>query len=189
MRNNIFPLPKVEDLNRYFRADFHRGVLIWLPRPPTEFAPGNYGEDASANAWNAKNAGKRALNSAHNQGYRAGTFLGRRTLAHRVIYKMFHGIEPDHIDHINGDRADNRICNLRSVSIGQNQKNQKIHKRNQSGVAGVDLHKPTGKWQARISSNNQHIYLGLFNSFEGAVTARKQAEARYGFHKNHGRAA
>lgn len=106
--------------------------------------------------------------------------------AHRLAWLYMTGQWPEQIDHINHDRADNRWENLRNVSPQGNSKNKYIRKDNTSGVQGVGWHSDTGKWRARITHNGELIHLGLFNCITSASIARKRAEVKYGFHKNHG---
>lgn len=106
---------------------------------------------------------------------------------HRIIYKMTHGVDPIHIDHINGVRDDNRIENLRSVTVSENSRNQKKSKANTSGHTGVYRCRRSNKWYTQITINFKTKTLGYFHDKQDAIKARKQAEIKYGFHKNHGR--
>lgn len=109
-------------------------------------------------------------------------------MLHRIIWKLYYQEEPlGEIDHINGDKTDNRINNLRVVKAGENNKNTKIPKNNTSGHTGVTWNTSSKKWQAQIVSNRKRYYLGVFDNFEDAVKERKKAEKKYGFHENHGR--
>lgn len=111
-----------------------------------------------------------------------------KVLLHRIIWKMVYGEEPDTIDHINGDPSDNRLVNLRSVPQGDNARNIKLKKNNTSGHMGVYFDKRRKMWVSRIHhGHNRH--LGHYNTYEEAVQVRKEAERRYWFHENHGRAA
>jgi hypothetical protein len=92
-----------------------------------------------------------------------------------------------HIDHINGDGLDNRWVNLREVTVQENSRNAKIRKNNKTGVMGVGLHKPTKRWRAYINVSGKQLHLGLFDEFDDAVFARREAEKLCGFHENHGR--
>ncbi|MCK1783382.1 HNH endonuclease [Pseudomonas sp. TNT11] len=104
---------------------------------------------------------------------------------HRVIWLITFGEWPKgQIDHINGIRDDNRIENLRDVTVQGNQRNQHIRTDNSSGVPGVRLE--NGKWRVRIKIDGKYICVGRFQNFDSAVAARKDAEAIYGFHPNHG---
>ncbi len=83
-----------------------------------------------------------------------------------------------HIDHINGDKLDNRRANLRVVSPSRNQVNRKrLNKNNRSGVRGVD--QAFGKWRAQITVDRTNHYLGLFENKDDAIAARRQAELQY----------
>jgi len=108
---------------------------------------------------------------------------------HRIIWMMVYGHWPDEVDHINGNRTDNRLCNLRNVTRQENARNRCKSKNNTSGVVGVSWHILRNKWQAHIVVNNERLHLGNFNNKEDAIAARKAAEVKHGFHKNHGRSA
>tara|TARA_R110001606_G_scaffold190822_1_gene338772 strand:+ start:384 stop:701 length:318 start_codon:yes stop_codon:yes gene_type:complete len=95
----------------------------------------------------------------------------------------------DQIDHISGDRSDNRIENLREATQTENSRNMKTLANNMSGVMGVSWDKRERHWIATISDDNSSVRLGRFKSFEDAVAARKAAEVEYGYHPNHGRPA
>ena len=105
--------------------------------------------------------------------------------AHYVIWVMNYGeIEEDkQIDHIDHDRKNNRLENLRLVDIFGQRRNMSISKRNKSGKVGVRYDKVNCKWVAEIAGN----WLGRFNTFEEAAAARESAEQQLGFHPNHGK--
>ncbi|WP_272536299.1 MULTISPECIES: HNH endonuclease signature motif containing protein [unclassified Providencia] len=94
-------------------------------------------------------------------------------LAHRVIYEMHHGeIQEGHtIDHIDGDRLNNRIENLRSVTMSVNLRNRGMQSNNKSGFTGVYYAESLGKWIASIGKTR----LGKFTSFDEAKRARLSA--------------
>jgi len=77
------------------------------------------------------------------------------------------------VDHINGDKLDNRKHNLRICSHQENSWNSR-HPRGPSGFVGVTFHKPTGKWRADISKDYKTIYIGLFETPELAALARDE---------------
>ena len=121
-------------------------------------------------------------------GYIQVRISGRSYAAHRLAWLYMTGSFPkDEIDHINGDRGDNRWINLRQVSKAENRKNAAIPRRSTSGVIGVNWDKHAGKWLARITVDKHVIYLGGFLDMESARVARKLGEEKYGFHPNHGR--
>ena len=100
--------------------------------------------------------------------------------AHRLAWFYVYGTWPeDQIDHINRNRSDNRIANLRDVSRKQNMQNASKPSNNTSGHPGVYWHKQRSKWQARIKHNQKLIHLGCFATIEEAIAARKAGELRY----------
>jgi hypothetical protein len=124
----------------------------------------------------------------HSVGYLQVCIDGRLYLAHRLAWFITFGKWPEgQIDHANGCRTDNRLVNLRVVSGDVEQhRNRAKPRNNTSGVTGVHWHKPTGKWRAQIMVERKNKHLGIFDSFEDAVRARKAAEEEHGFHENHG---
>ena len=168
-------LPSAETLRKLLRYDPETGLLFWRSR-------GNY-------AWDRRFSGKRAFTSQNNSGYFVGGINRKSYVLHRVAWKIVHGEDPERIDHVNGDKADNRLCNLRSVTHQENQKNTPRPKHNKSGVVGVCLDKRSDKWFAQIQVNGKCVNLGLYDDFSSAVQARKTAEIKFGFHENHGREA
>ena len=107
----------------------------------------------------------------HPNGYWQIYVLGRNYLAHRLAWAFSSGSWPEkHIDHINEDKKDNRICNLRDVSHSINLANQKNPQRNNiSGYRGVT--KRNDKFQAQIVINKKYTSIGYFNSAEEAHKA------------------
>jgi hypothetical protein len=86
-------------------------------------------------------------------------------LAHRLAWLYVYGEMPkDQLDHINNDKADNRITNLREANNYQNQYNKPKQPSNKSGYKGVSFHKDTGKWQAQIRVQGVNKYIGLFDT-------------------------
>jgi hypothetical protein len=120
----------------------------------------------------------------HGNGYLSGRLFNRNVYAHRVAYAIYHGHWPTaQIDHINGNRMDNRIANLRDVSAAENSKNKRMLDSNSSGIVGVSFNQ--GKWVAMLGKR----HIGRFATIEGAAEARRQAEIAAGYHENHGRIA
>ena len=122
-------------------------------------------------------------------GYIQVSVNGRLHYGHRLAFLYMEGVFPvGQVDHVSGCRSDNRWANLRAVSNRENQRNAARGKNNTSGVTGVSWDEPRGKWSVRIGRNSKSVAVGRFANFEAAVSARKEAEVRYGYHKNHGRA-
>lgn len=100
----------------------------------------------------------------------------KKVLIHRLIV----GCPNDMIvDHIDGNPLNNRKSNLRIVTRSQNCMNRELHSNNTSSITGVNFHKQSSKWNARIMVNNKRISLGLYDNFDDAVAARKAAEEKY----------
>ncbi len=180
------------EISKLLKYEPETGKFYWLPRPVEMFSGGAFrgGAEAKAKTWNIRYAGKEAFTSLHNRGYIQAGLLGRGYLAHRVAWLLATGSWPtDQIDHINGNRADNRIINLREVSNLENAKNMTLSKRNKSGVCGVFWLNHINKWWASIRVDGVRKNLGYFADFHDACEARKQAEQKHGFHPNHGKEA
>ena len=112
---------------------------------------------------------------------------GKFHYMHRLAWLYTHGVWPKDIDHINGIRYDNRLVNLRSVDRSTNNKNSKRQTNNVSGVTGVNFDKFTGRWLVRASIDGKAVNLGRYDTKEEAITVRKAAEKRHGYHPNHDR--
>lgn len=111
----------------------------------------------------------------HNNGYWSITIDKKPYLEHRLVFFLFNGFMPKAIDHINGDKQDNRIENLRQCTFSENGYNTGISKRNKSGIKGVGFHNKANKWRARILHNYKEIHLGLYKTKEEAENAVKIA--------------
>lgn len=179
MAKKLIPTP--EELRQLLRYEPETGKLYWLKRPRQAFA-----SQRSYNSWNSKHGGKEALTTITAEGYKSGTVLRTHQLAHRVAWAIHHGEWPTlQIDHINRDRNDNRIENLRDVSKRENARNMGRRWDNKSGCTGVSWCKREGKWTAYIRHHRQ-IHLGYTPRFCEAVKLRKAAERKYGFSALHG---
>ena len=95
---------------------------------------------------------------------------------HRLIMNPSDDKVVDHIDH---NRLNNKSSNLRVCSKHQNNMNTSLSRNSTSGVIGVHFNKQRNKWQAHITFNYKYIHLGLFDTLEEAIEARKQAEIEY----------
>ena len=113
-------------------------------------------------------------------GYLQIRLHNRLHLAHRLAWLYVYGEWPKgQIDHINRNRSDNRISNLREVSHKQNGQNAGKYSHNTSGHTGVSWYKHTSRWQAQIMHNYKLIHLGRFTDIGEAIAARKAAEKLY----------
>lgn len=144
------------------------GVFIWLVNA------GRFGRIKAGTIAGSK--GK------HGGGYIEIGRNGALIKAHRLAWAMMKGEWPvNQIDHINRIRSDNRFCNLRQATGAQNMLNKTLYSSNTSGAQGVNWHKATGKWVARIGISGKRHSLGYFKSFDEAIAARDEAKKH--FHK------
>lgn len=141
---NTLTLEKVRSVLRF---DPDTGVFTWIKSPT-----------------NKVKAGSRAGTFHKALGYWAISVFGHRTYCHRLAWFYMYEEWPQEIDHINGDRADNRIANLRSATKKQNCENKAMHPRNTSGFRGVHQCPKTKMWVARITNHGRGKYLGHFKT-------------------------
>nr|UVM90008.1 MAG: zinc-binding loop region of homing endonuclease [Bacteriophage sp.] len=124
------------------RYEPETGLLIWVePRAPS-LSPGDI------------------AGSLRPDGYIRVTIDGKQRFAHRLAFELM-GVEvPRYVDHINGDRSDNRWANLRPATSQQNSFNRKCERKPER--------LKSGKWRARFVSGGKRVELGIFNSEEEA---------------------
>ena len=116
------------------------------------------------------------VGNKHYKGYLRFTLNRKTVFVHRYLYEKYHNVKlrPDEeINHINHNRSDNRIDNLEVVN---HQKNSQYR---ENKTTGISWHEQSKKWRVRIGFNYKRISLGLFDKFEDAVKARKDAEKLY----------
>lgn len=179
-------LPEPEFLREILDYDPETGLLTWKVRGVWLFTDGKQTAQHNAAIWNGKNAGKLA-GCRNLKGYIVLGFGTRLIRAHRIAWAITHGAWPEsEIDHINHDRADNRIANLRVVGRKDNMKNISLRPESKSGVSGVSWCKNRKKWQVAIHDGEKRVALGRYDILADAVAARKAAEVRLGYHENHG---
>lgn len=170
-------------LRQLLSCDPEAGLLIWQPRPIEAFS-----NVKSWRVWNARFSGKRACAASNGKGYLRGMIKNHKYFAHRVVWAMTHGKWPsDELDHVNGDKTDNRLANLRVVDRTTNNRNSARRKDNTTGATGVFKVRSTGRFMAYIRVDRRVRHLGFFGTFDEALTRRKAAEVEFGFHENHGR--
>lgn len=105
-------------------------------------------------------------------GYRMTYINGKSVRVHRLIWFIVHGEWPSGgIDHINGRRDDNRLCNLRVVS-------QMINCQNRRNAKGICFSKSSQKWVAKIIVNKKYVFLGRYSSEYEARKAYLYAKSR-----------
>jgi hypothetical protein len=138
------------------------------------------------NTWNSQFAGRPAFASDHGTGYLAGKLLGRTFKAHRVAWAIFYGeIPAGEVDHLNGNRSDNRIANLRVVTKAENQRNAKRRADNTSGKTGVSWCERDAAWVVQVQSDGRRLRRN-FKAREDALAYRSELERSLGFSDRHG---
>lgn len=138
-------------------------------------------DDATGRLLNRKNRGGRSYagmpaGHLHTRGYRHVVVNGKVCKEHILIWVYLHGEIPVgfQVDHIDRDRANNKMCNLRLCTAFENQHNRCKNKNNTSGFKGVYV-TPSGKYVAEIMSNRKRYRLGTFETKEAAARAWNEA--------------
>lgn len=168
-------LPTPEELRQLLRYEPETGKLYWKPRPAIMFD-----EIRHCNIWNARYANKEAFTSVKGSGYRHGRVNYKPLLAHRVIWAMVHSRWPEaQIDHVDNDRLNNRIGNLRESTHAENMRNQCNRKTNKSGYKGVHWDSRDKAFRAQISYEGKKIFLGYHATAEAAHAAYCEAAKKY----------
>lgn len=153
--------PSFEQINEQLAYDPETGAITWRLSKK-----GNSGAGTSAGCNHP------AL------GYVLIGVLRQRLYGHRIAWLLTHGHWPEHqIDHINGNRADNRLANLRECSHAENQQNG-LARRNRHGYPGVDQDPKTGKYRSRVVIGGVKHNMGGFDSPEQAHNAYLEAKQR-----------
>jgi len=161
------------------------GTVLWKHRPRSHFS-----SEAAFQTHDRHKAGTVAGGVDSSTGYRVVGLCRKLFYAHRVAWALHHGEWPNGvIDHIDGDRLNNALSNLRVVTQFENARNASIGRNNTSGAVGVSFDKRSGKWRARVMHQYREVYSGLFASKEAAIAARAAKAKDYGFHENNGRVA
>ena len=174
--SNLLKLcPEQTVLRELLDYDAGRGVLIWRARNAAWF--------------NARFAGRDAGCSNQN-GYAILRIGPKNYQTHRIVWKWFYGEEPpEMIDHIDGNKKNNRIDNLRATNHFANAMNTKMHRRNKTGVTGLSRRGPNGPWRARVQCFGVSYRVGTFTSIEEAEAALGVFRRKLGFSDRHGSAA
>jgi len=163
----IKKLPDLDVLRLLLDPDFDSGEMTWRERPLSMFL-----SLRACMAWNGRNAGAKAFKSMSTAGYYSGRIFRGSYFAHRVIWAMVNDRHPTtFIDHINGDRLDNRPSNLREATPSQNGFNSRLPITNTSGFKGAFQVRSNGRWYAKIEIDGKQKYLGSHATAEDAARA------------------
>ena len=119
--------------------------------------------------------------------YRRTRYNGRLIAKHRVIFFEHHGWWPDEIDHIDGDRYNNAIENLRAVTHTENTRNAKLRKDSTTKIKGVSWHQASNKWRVQVRANKIHVCDKYIDDLElaelVAIEAREKYHGKFARHK------
>lgn len=174
MADEIIPQPP-KKYSQFSLAEYQKlleyqpdtGEFFWKHRPD------------AIHSWNTQNAGRKTGFHDRHGHIHIGVTFGRvkvRVSAHRLAWFMMTGTWPrQDVDHINGNRADNRFANLREASRQENLRNMKRRSSNTSGYKGVSWSKIMKKWKAQIRNGITNMVIGYFDSPEQAHEAWKVA--------------
>ena len=163
-------LPSPKTLRQLLNYDHESGKLFWIARLPCAFS-----SERHCKTWNTRFAGKEAF-TATSSGALHGSVNGNNILAHRIAWAIYYGEWPKcQIDHINHDRQDNRICNLREATPSENGRNRRSRPNSSSQYLGVCFDAARNKWKAEITAMYKSKFLGRFDCEIEAAKAYDQA--------------
>ncbi len=147
-----------QNLKNLLAYDPDTGVFTWLKPTSNRIKPG-------------------ALACSVNTiGYVRIGIGNKRYLAHRLAWLYVYGVWPkNEIDHINRNRQDNRICNLRDATSQENKINSGLKSNNTSGIKGVSWDKKCNRWRVQARVNGKKTYVGIFNDIKDATIAYQKA--------------
>lgn len=162
-------------LKEYLSYDPNTGVLTWIKKPSKR-----------------ANINSRAGSLVPSTGYRSINLFGKSYPEHHVVWCWYHGLwSTSLLDHQNQIRDDNRIVNLREVTIAENAQNRKRRRDTVLNESGIWYNRKRNRYVAEITKTEHgkktKIFQRSFIHIEDAIQARKEALEQAGFHKNHGR--
>jgi hypothetical protein len=158
-----------EELKELLNYNSETGVFTWKVSPARQVFSGDI------------------AGTKRKDGYIQIKVKNKLILSHRLAWIYMYGYLPKYIDHINGQRDDNRIINIREVSNQQNSLNSKISKNNTSGIKGVYWDKSRNKWTVRLSIDGKCKFFKRFDDIDLAKLVIEEVRNKYhGKYANHG---
>jgi len=126
------------------------------------------------------------VGTKQSNGYSYVVVDGKKILTHRVMFLFCNGYLPDFIDHIDGNKSNNKIENLRQATRAENGHNRQVYSNNKSGIKNVTWIERLKKWSVKLTVNKKRIHIGSFDDLELAELVAIEARNKYhGVFANH----
>ena len=145
--------------------DYKDGKLVWKVQKAKRIKIG------SVAGW--------ANRDLHGQQYMNVELDGKSYKVHRLVFLYHNGYMPKRVDHIDGDRFNNKIENLRDVTASQNALNSKFRRSNTSGSKNVFLEQRSNKWRVQLRINGKSHSFGAYDDLELADLVATEARDKY----------
>ena len=121
------------------------------------------------------------------QGYKRVEVNGKSYAVHRLVYVMFNNSLPEQLDHIDCNKLNNRIENLRPASSAENSSNRNLRSDNQYGTKNIYFDKTNGKWIVQVRKHGKSYFFGRYKDKDHAAKVAKTARnLLHGEFANHG---
>jgi hypothetical protein len=115
----------------------------------------------------------------HRSGYMTVQIDKKKYRTHRLVFLYHYGYLPKEIDHIDNNKINNNINNLRQASRSENMKNIGFHSKNKSGFKGVSWHKASNRWIVQLMVGNNKNYFGIYKDIELAELVAMEVRNKY----------
>lgn len=172
----------IEEIHRKLEYNDIDGEIYWKAVEPLKTGDKVFNRRVAGNIAGTTKKGK------NKNGYKEIHIKGKIISAHKLTWYLYYGVWPDkEIDHIDHDRGNNKISNLRLVDRSTQNRSACRRKDNTSGHTGVYWCKTANKWLSIINYDKKTYQLGRFENIEDAIKARLEAEIKFGFSETHGK--